>query len=106
MTAGCALPPRARRVRAATPRATLDLVARALVCLLVLGAASSANAQALDDVRTQYSWQAVGQRIQTIYQKLAGNRPDTNWLALYDPAQVTVDSADADCRFRAQPHLL
>jgi glycogen synthase len=62
--------------------------------------------QSLEEVRSLYSWHAIGRRIQQIYRDLQGSRPDTGWTALYDPAQVTRETADLSCRFRAAPHLL
>jgi glycosyltransferase involved in cell wall biosynthesis len=62
--------------------------------------------QSLEEVRSLYSWHAIGRRIQEIYRDLQGSRPDTGWTTLYDPAQVTRETADFSCRFRASPHLL
>jgi glycogen synthase len=62
--------------------------------------------QSLEEVRSLYSWHAVGRRIQGIYRDLQGTRPDTGWTGLYDPAQVMLETADLSCRFRASPHLL
>ena len=60
---------------------------------------------ALDDVRSRYSWRAVGRQIQDVYGRLCRTRPDTAWTALYDPA-TTAEAADPSCRFRSEPHLL
>ncbi|EWY36556.1 glycosyl transferase family 1 [Skermanella stibiiresistens SB22] len=62
--------------------------------------------QALEEVRSLYSWHAIGRRIQEIYGEVAGTRPDTGWTGLYDPAEVTCGTADPSCRFRSAPHLL
>jgi glycosyltransferase involved in cell wall biosynthesis len=62
--------------------------------------------QSLEEVRSLYSWHAIGRRIQEIYRDLQGTKPDTGWTSLYDPAEVTRDTADLSCRFRASPHLL
>ena len=62
--------------------------------------------QSLEEVRSLYSWHAIGRRIQEIYRDLQGTRPDTGWTTLYDPAEVTRETADLSCRFRASPHLL
>ena len=62
--------------------------------------------QSLEEVRSLYSWHAIGRRIQQIYRDLQGTRPDTGWTNLYDPAEVTRETADPSCRFRASPHLL
>lgn len=61
---------------------------------------------ALDEVRRLYSWEAIGKRIQEIYAQLIGTKPDTGWTALYDPDEVTRETADPSCRFRQAPHLL
>ena len=62
--------------------------------------------QSLEEVRSLYSWHAIGRRIQEIYRDLQGTKPDTRWTALYDPAEATRETADLSCRFRAAPHLL
>ena len=62
--------------------------------------------QALEEVRSLYSWHTIGRRIQEIYAGLEGTEPDTAWTAIYDPAAVTRQTADPTCRFRAAPHLL
>lgn len=62
--------------------------------------------RALDDARRLYSWQAVGRQIMTAYEEVIGSEPSTAWLGLYDPRKVSVETADATCRFRADPHLL
>ena len=53
--------------------------------------------QALEDVRRLYSWHAVGRQIRGVYQSLIGTSPDLSW---------TMPEGRADCRFRAEPHLL
>ena len=62
--------------------------------------------RALDDVRRLYSWQAVGRQIVAAYENVVGSKPDAAWLGLYDPREVSAATADATCRFRADPHLL
>jgi hypothetical protein len=62
--------------------------------------------QSLEEVRSLYSWHAIGRRIQEIYRDLQGTKPDTGWTTLYDPAEVTRETSDPSCRFRAAPHLL
>ncbi|WP_158044074.1 glycosyltransferase family 4 protein [Skermanella pratensis] len=62
--------------------------------------------QSLEEVRSLYSWHAIGRRIQEIYAQVRGTRPDTTWTGTYDPAAVTRETADPTCRFRAAPHLL
>ena len=62
--------------------------------------------RALDDARRLYSWQAVSRQIVTAYEEVIGSEPSTAWLGLYDPRVVSVETADATCRFRANPHLL
>lgn len=62
--------------------------------------------RALDDVRRLYSWQAVGRQIVAAYESVIGSKPSAAWLELYDPREVSVETADATCRFRADPHLL
>jgi glycosyltransferase involved in cell wall biosynthesis len=62
--------------------------------------------QSLEEVRSLYSWHAIGRRIQEIYRDLQGSKPDTGWTTLYDPAEATRETSDLSCRFRAAPHLL
>jgi len=52
---------------------------------------------ALAECRRTYSWHAVGRRIMTVYDQLAGTQPDT----AFDP-----DLPKMPCRFRSEPHLL
>ncbi len=52
----------------------------------------------LDECRRVYSWGAVGARIMAVYDRVAAERPDTD----FDP----VLPLSPDCRFRAEPHLL
>jgi glycogen(starch) synthase len=88
------------------PRDT-DALAKAIARLLDDGALRRRLAhQALEEVRTRYSWHAIGRRIQTIYREIRDTRPDTTWTHLYDPARVTRETADPTCRFRAAPPLL
>ena len=61
--------------------------------------------RALDDVRRLYSWEAVGGRIEEVYEELRGTTPDPSWTDIYDPRR-TVAGADLSCRFRPEPHLL
>ena len=62
-------------------------------------------AQALDDVRRLYSWEAVGATIQDVYGALRGTTPDPSWTGVYNPKRTVAD-ADLSCRFREAPHLL
>ncbi|HZI16710.1 MAG TPA: glycosyltransferase family 4 protein [Myxococcus sp.] len=81
-------------------------LARAIARLLDDAALRERLARAaLEEVRELYSWQAVGRRIQGVYERLVGTAPDTRWARLYDPG-TTVASADPSCRFRSAPHLL
>ena len=52
---------------------------------------------ALEECRRTYSWDAVGRQIMDVYADVAGTAPDT----AFDPVLPV-----AECRFRAQPHLL
>ena len=52
----------------------------------------------LEECRRVYSWSAVGARIMDVYARVAGQRPDTD----FDPVLPYV----AECRYRAEPHLL
>jgi len=52
---------------------------------------------ALAECRRTYSWHAVGRRIMTVYDQLAGTQPDT----AFDP-----DLPKTPCRFHSEPHLL
>ncbi|MCR0981867.1 glycosyltransferase family 4 protein [Roseomonas populi] len=54
-------------------------------------------ANALDECRRTYSWEAVGRQIMGIYEEVRGTAPDT----AFDPVLPM-----AECRFRAAPHLL
>ncbi|WP_432546275.1 glycosyltransferase family 4 protein [Kineococcus sp. SYSU DK004] len=69
--------------------------------------------KALQEVRDVWSWPALTDRIEAVYERLAGTRPDTSWTALPEPERVTSagrgvePAADGDpCRFLAAPHLL
>lgn len=53
--------------------------------------------RALDEARTLYAWPTVAARITTVYDNVAGTRPDTGW-----PQVGPVEP----CRFRETPHLL
>ena len=53
--------------------------------------------QALEEAHTLYAWPAVAERITTVYESLAGSRPDTDWPQI-GPVEP--------CRFRETPHLL
>ena len=55
-------------------------------------------AAALEECRRTYSWEAVGRQIMEVYATVHGQAPKTG----FDP----VLPRDADCRFRATPHLL
>ena len=55
-------------------------------------------ATALEECRRTYSWEAVGRQIMQVYAQVHGQTPKTG----FDP----VLPRDADCRFRATPHLL
>lgn len=61
---------------------------------------------ALEKVRRLYSWEAVSAQIEQVYRSVAGRTPAREWTSLYDPARVTRESADQQCRFRRAPHLL
>jgi len=54
-------------------------------------------ANALEECRRTYSWQAVGRQIMGIYEEVRGTVPNTG----FDPVLPV-----SDCRFRAAPHLL
>ncbi len=62
--------------------------------------------QALDEARKLYSWPAVAQAIERVYEEVADDPVDDSWTDLYDASTATVATADLSCRFRAQPHLL
>ena len=62
--------------------------------------------QALDEVRTRYSWPAVVRQIERVYAEVADQPVDTSWQADCDVTRASVALADLSCRFRAQPHLL
>jgi glycosyltransferase involved in cell wall biosynthesis len=53
-------------------------------------------AAALEECRGVYSWEAVGQQIMAVYDRLRGTRQ-----AAFDEALPVTP-----CRFRAEPHLL
>ncbi len=53
--------------------------------------------KSLEEARTLYAWPTVARRIVSVYELLAGTRPDDGWS---DPRPVE------PCRFRLQPHLL
>jgi glycogen(starch) synthase len=52
----------------------------------------------LEECRRVYSWSAVGARIMDVYARVVHQRPDTG----FDPVLPYV----AECRYRAEPHLL
>jgi glycosyltransferase involved in cell wall biosynthesis len=54
-------------------------------------------ANALEECRRTYSWDAVGRQIMSVYEQLAGTTPGT----AFDPHLPLTP-----CRFRAEPHLL
>ena len=62
--------------------------------------------QALDEVRTLYSWPAVVRQIEHVYARVADRPVDDSWRIDCDVAHASVALADLSCRFRAQPHLL
>ena len=62
--------------------------------------------QALDEVRTLYSWPAVVRQIEHVYADVTDRPVDDSWQADCDVAGSTVALADLSCRFRAEPHLL
>lgn len=53
--------------------------------------------EALEEARTLYAWPTVARQIASVYESLAGTKPDDGWS---DPGPVE------PCRFRLQPHLL
>ena len=53
--------------------------------------------KSLEEARTLYAWPTVARRIVSVYESLAGTRPDDRWSEP-GPAEP--------CRFRLQPHLL
>lgn len=53
--------------------------------------------KSLEEARTLYAWPTVARQIVSVYESLAGTRPDDRWS---DPGPVE------PCRFRQQPHLL
>ncbi len=84
----------------------VDGLARALIDLLADGPRRRRLASvALDQVRTTWSWAAVGAQVRACYDELAGAAPDDGWTDLYDPGATLAD-ADPACRFRPEPHLL
>jgi len=62
--------------------------------------------QAINEVRTLYSWPAVVRQIERVYAEVADRPIDNSWQENCDVAQASVARADLSCRFRAQPHLL
>ena len=52
----------------------------------------------LEECRRVYSWGAVGARIMAVYAQVVHEKPDT----AFDPVLPYV----AECRYRAEPHLL
>ena len=52
----------------------------------------------LEECRRVYSWGAVGARIMQVYARVVHQKPDTD----FDPVLPYV----AECRYRAEPHLL
>ena len=58
------------------------------------------------DVHEKWSWPVIGSRITESYHRVIDAEIDTAWTDIYDPSEITVATADGDCRFRAQPHLL
>ena len=57
------------------------------------------------EVRAKYSWPVVAEQIEGIYERLLNERVDDDWTRIIGVAE-TVATADPDCRFRTQPHLL
>lgn len=55
-------------------------------------------ATALAEVRDRWSWPALTDRIEAVYDALVGTAPDDGWSP--------PSGRDLDCRFRAAPHLL
>ena len=62
--------------------------------------------QALRDVHEKWSWRPVADLIEQAYSRAIASPRDDDWIEIYDPSEVNVDTAAADCRFRAAPHLL
>jgi len=52
---------------------------------------------ALQECRAVYSWPNVAGQIMSVYDRLAGSKPDLDW-----PPELPL----TPCRFRAEPHLL
>lgn len=58
---------------------------------------------ALAEVREQYSWPVLAERIDAVYRELAGTKPDGSLL----PGEALWEAPpDVSCRFRSAPHLL
>ena len=53
--------------------------------------------KSLEEARTLYAWPTVARQIVSVYESLAGTRPDDGWS---DPGPAE------PCRFRQKPHLL
>ena len=77
------------------------------------GLAAKLAGQALGEVRTVWSWPALTDRIEAVYDRLAGTVPDTSWRDLPPGARHTSagrgtepDPSAEPCRFLAAPHLL
>lgn len=60
---------------------------------------------ALADVGALYRWPVVADQIEARYQAVLDTAPDNRWTTHYSP-ETTRETASANCRFRAQPHLL
>ena len=61
---------------------------------------------ALQQVHDRWSWGPVATLIEQAYDRAIGGSLDASWVRLYDPADVSVTTADLSCRFREAPHLL
>ena len=62
--------------------------------------------QGYRDVHEKWSWPVIGRRIIDRYDEVVKRPVSEAWTDLYDPNEVTVETADVSCRFRQQPHLL
>ncbi len=60
---------------------------------------------ALEDVRTKYSWPVVAAQIEEVYERLIGKTVDTSWTDIISVAE-RVEDQDLTCRFRTAPQLL
>ena len=61
--------------------------------------------EAFREVRTQYAWPVVAERIEEVYLSLMDLPVDTDWTDIIQTDE-RVEDADLTCRFRTEPHLL